>query len=194
MPRPLLLITGFGPFEGVLENPSGRLVTDLLERPPGDFDVVGEVLPVSFGRAPARLGELLAELAPRVPDLAVSTGMHRQPGFRVELLARRRLVNAERVDVDGVVAAAADPEGVSAQGVLETSLAARLPELLEDLPGWRLSRDAGGYVCERVYRTLLEWGAAAERPALFVHVPQYEFRGPEAQREETLRFLRPLLG
>jgi pyrrolidone-carboxylate peptidase len=35
----------------------------------------------------------------------------------------------------------------------------------------RISGDAGGYVCERTFRALLEEGERLEVPAMFLHVP-----------------------
>ena len=59
MIRPLALLTGFGPFQGVDENPSG-LVAEAVgaDSPPG-LDVKGALLPVTFQGGAPRLRELL---------------------------------------------------------------------------------------------------------------------------------------
>ena len=54
-----------------------------------------------------------------------------------------------------------------------------------------ISEDAGGYLCERVFRAGLEVGVA---PALFLHVPPLEVMGAEEQTEVVLAFLERLVG
>ena len=48
MTDPLLLVTGFGPYEDVEENPSGRLVERLDLDPPAGVEIAARILPVSF--------------------------------------------------------------------------------------------------------------------------------------------------
>ena len=40
-----------------------------------------------------------------------------------------------------------------------------------------ISNDAGGYVCNDVFFTLLQWQQRSRRPAAFVHVPSMELPG-----------------
>lgn len=198
MSSPLIFLTGFGPFEDVRENASGRLVEEVLASPPADWEFAGGVLPVSFERAPQRLETLLGELGARTPDLLLSLGVQREPGFRIELTARTRLRETARPDVDGR-SAAEEHGGVESRAVGECGEGAEAllvdgAEQLEAFarvrPGWCVSRDAGGYVCERVFRAGLEWGRRSGRRALFLHVPRLEFTPLGEQREELLAFLR----
>ena len=80
-----LLVTGFGPFPGVRDNPSERLVRRIaasrrLRRIPGDLRTA--VLPTAW--EPVRLAtpQLLAE---HDPELVLHLGVHtRADGFRIE--------------------------------------------------------------------------------------------------------------
>ncbi len=168
---PLVLLSGFGPFERVERNPSAEIARKLAEEPPPGLEVCWGELPVSFDRAPPAWDELLASLRPRMPDLFLGLGVQRKPGFRVERRARARLNGEDRVDVDGLVAArCALPDGPDLEtGVDLVALVEELAaEGVDDL--W-LSEDAGGYVCERLYHHLLSRAGTLGRPAVFLHTP-----------------------
>ena len=57
---------------------------------------------------------------------------------------------------------------------------------------WMLSASAGGYVCERVLRWLLEEGAARSVPAFFVHLPPLDVSPLEEQLAELQGLLLEL--
>ena len=181
---PLVLITGFGPFEEVRENPSGALALRLEAQPPPGLRVRSSVLPVSFARGPEAFGAVLGSLGER-PALILGLGVHKEPGYRIELRARARLDKPERGDVDGVPAAEVrTPPGPD----LRTPLEERLEDFAAGRDAWRLSEEAGEYVCERVYRVQLEESQRLGCPALFVHVPSYEYAdlGEQAREFDTL--------
>ncbi len=167
----LILITGFGPYEDVEENPSGRLVERLDSDPPDGVEVAPRILPVTFRGAPAELDDALASLEPRRPDAILGLG-NRKKGktFRIERRATTSLV-VGRPDVLGVDAVDLQlPAGPD----LDTSL--ELDPLANALVRGgvekvEISEDAGGYVCERVYRHALERGVELGIPVVFVHVP-----------------------
>ena len=69
-----VLITGFGPFPGVADNPSARLARALDGRVVGGVRFVGEVLPVSYRRAPAQTLRLAAA---HKADAILGTGVAR---------------------------------------------------------------------------------------------------------------------
>lgn len=181
MASPLVLVTGFGSFEEVDDNPSAGIARALAATPPPGLEVRSTVLPVSFERAPAAVDALLEELSPRVPDLLLGLGVDSKgTGYRLELHARGRLPGSERVDVDGVVAAACGSGG----GALRTELdLSHLPAELQlaGAENVRLSENSGGYVCERIYHHLLTRARYLDRPALFVHVPPLEHEPLERQ-------------
>ena len=159
-----LLITGFGPFEGVDDNPSGQLA-QALHAPPRR---VGVELPVTFRGAPVAMDAALAGLAG--PPLAIlSLGVHPGASFRLEQRGTTALRPA-RTDNDGVSGDALGLVGAPLETVLDLeALEACLRAAGAGEP--ELSADAGGYVCERTYRHGLERGLELAVPALFLHVP-----------------------
>ena len=183
MDHGLLFITGFGAFEDVDVNPSGHLARTLG----ADTGVRGLELPVSFRAAPLAIDAALEELAPSRPLAILATGVHPGSSFRLERRARARL-GAGRPDNDGV---SADALEIADSPDLETALELEL--LAESLRAAgasqvELSRDAGGYVCERVYRHVLEIGEREGIPALFLHVPPVAFV-PVAEQLAPVRAL-----
>ncbi|MEX1025871.1 MAG: hypothetical protein WD226_12430 [Planctomycetota bacterium] len=167
------LISGFGSFEGVEENPTERLVTRLLAAPPADWELSGSVLPVSFARAPSAWDALLAREA--AADVLVALGVSGRDGFQLEAAARARpLPTRHRTDNDGQVVGAVEP---SSPDDLTTDLdLADLVARVATRSGQpvTVSSDAGAYVCERTYHHLLVRARERSVPALFVHVPTFE--------------------
>lgn len=166
----LLFVTGFGAFESVQENPSGALAR-ALDR---DSGVRGIELPVTFRGSTQAWDAALEALQPRRPAALLSMGVHPGASFRLEHRAGPSLTS-DRPDTAGESGSAlADAMG-GGPGDLETSL--DLPDLERALRagGWQgeveHSRDAGGYVCERIYRHVLVRGAELGVPGLFLHVP-----------------------
>jgi len=191
MTKPLLFLTGFGAFEDVDVNPSGRVVELLAAEPALTCDLCALELPVTFHGSGERIEAELAGLAPRRPDGFLSLGVHRGPNFRLERRARRVLASG-RPDNDGVVGETVDlggPEELTTLLDVE-----RLAMTLRDAGAREvtISDDAGGYVCERVYRKVLEQGAALDVPALFLHVPPISFASVEEQLPIVRTFVESL--
>ncbi|MEM8712470.1 MAG: pyroglutamyl-peptidase I [Planctomycetota bacterium] len=169
-----VLLTGFEPFLDVTLNPSGEVAARLdgveLGLESGDaVHVHGCVLPVSFERAPRALAEALSELG-EAPLAILSLGVHRGPQFRLESRAGARFESTQP-DNDGQVGAPATLDGPA---VRETPFDLELcVSWLEEAgaPLTTVSDDAGGYLCERVFRAGLD---AEVAPALFLHVPPVE--------------------
>jgi pyroglutamyl-peptidase len=171
--RPIVLLTGFGPFPGVPENASAELVTRLAARLRGRLpghDVEAEVLPTEWSAAPLRVAQLLSELKPVVAlHFGVSS---KATGIVVEVrgsnLARPladaagRLPESDRLSPDG-------PDHLAAS-IPAAHIVARLRQRL--LPA-SLSRDAGGYLCNAVLYRSLEQARRAAWPVRsgFLHVP-----------------------
>ncbi|MCZ6596482.1 MAG: hypothetical protein O7B99_02470 [Planctomycetota bacterium] len=179
MTRPLLLVTGFGPFVGVDHNPSGEVARALEAEPPAVAEVRAAVLPVSFERVPAAYDALLADLAPRRPAALVALGVQLHAYFRLERRARARLRSA-KADNDG-------REGtgiVLAGGDMETGLDLEpLAAALTRAGGTevRISEDAGGFVCEGTYHHVLKRAGELGVPGLFLHVPPVDVVAVAAQ-------------
>ena len=184
-----ILITGFGSFEGVDENPSGALA----RRFDGQGPVRGAVLPVEFRASAEDLDAALAS-GPE-PSLILCLGVHPGPGYRLERRAGPTL-GLERPDNVGECGDVVSGEMGGPEGDLVTSL--DLDELLEALSsggadGVCISEDAGGYVCERVYRHALVRASERGSEALFFHVPPLAEVSIEAQAE-VLHSLLATLG
>lgn len=167
----LILVSGFGSFPGVADNPSAHVARALEADPPEGTEVRAAVLPVSFRRAPGGWDELLERTAPRVPDLLLALGVQPKATFRLETGARARLRKRWRGDVDGVVARRGSALERNPRRTRLDLLA--LAQELEQAGGRpvRISRDAGGYVCERIYHHALMRAAELGCPGLFLHVP-----------------------
>jgi pyroglutamyl-peptidase len=156
MERPIL-ITGFGSFPGVEDNPSGRLATAVDGRRIAGVPVVGRVLPVAWERGPERAITLARSLDARaVVGLGVAQA---REGVSVEAVGKRAC--RAMPDVDGEVRSDLGPGPERVPATLD-------PRRLATLLGATISEDAGGYVCNA-------WAWHVPRalsvPAVFVHLP-----------------------
>jgi len=151
-----VLITGFGPFPGVPDNPTATLARAVHGRRIGSVRFVGDVLPVSYRRAPE---QTLALIDAHKADHVVGTGVSRHVSSPVvESVAR--WVSESTVDVEGQTRTLLEgpPQRASSWA----------PAVAEGL-GAPLSRDAGRYVCNAwLYRVL---GTHHGPRAAFVHMP-----------------------
>ncbi len=186
-----LLVTGFEPFLDVRVNPSGevarRLDGGLLT---GDVRVVGCQLPVSFEAAPLAF-QAAFDALPAPPLAIVSLGVHRGPSFRLERRAGAVFESGQQ-DNDGRTGAGVRLEGPDRREAT-LDLEACAAWLREAGAGEvMISSDAGGYLCERVYRAGLDVGARVGIPALFLHVPPVEFVGVDDQESVLEGFLARL--
>ena len=188
------MITGFGPFPGVTDNPSIRVAEALAAEPPAGVRVVARELPVTFEGAPQSVAEAARELEAEAPgELVALLGLGVQPeaSFRLEQRARGQL-DGGRADNAGITASAV---GVDAGADLTCpldleQLAGALRGALADLrgavaagerPAVVLSDDAGGYVCERTYHALLTCARERGLTALFLHIPPAASMDPAVQ-------------
>lgn len=153
----IVLVTGFGPFPGVDDNPTAALARAVDGATAGTARVVGRVLPASYVRAPDETVRLAREVG---AALVVGTGVAvRRSVVCVERVAVRYSLGAPDVDGDTAGCGADGPERVAA-----TIGCAHLAQAL----GADLSDDAGEYVCNAwLYRVV----RALDVPVGFVHVP-----------------------
>ncbi|MDF1801190.1 MAG: hypothetical protein P1V81_18645 [Planctomycetota bacterium] len=190
-----VLLTGFGPFPGVTENPSGALAELLAAEPPPGLAVVSTVLPVTFADSPGALGAFVeAQEEPR-PALLLSMGVHPGEGFRLERHARARPTSEKPDEAGG---SGLTGELVGADRVRSTDLdlerlAEGLAEVAAGSGGVRVSEDAGGYVCDWTYQHLLQHGERLGVPALFLHVPPLDRVPLDEQRRVVERLLTLLV-
>ncbi len=179
MPERALLLTGFGPFPGVVDNPTARLALAFAGRQLGAWRVHTDVLPAAWQRARAQVQARAAALN---PEILVHLGVASETvALRLEVQAANAL-QFRVADADG-----AQPlEGAVVAGapaVLQTAL--DVPSLVAvlqraGLPA-EVSHDAGRYVCNATYFNSLH--AYGDRPVLFVHVPPVSAAWPLARLE-----------
>lgn len=179
MRRPRLLLTGFGRFPGAPRNPTAAVVARLAARADlaGRVEIVARVLPVTWEAIEA----FPATIAETAPDALLLLGLARRAHeIRVERFASARALVAA-VDADGERVAAGTlaregPERKRARAPVE-ALAVAIAAT--GLPA-RLSDDAGGYLCNALFRRALE--AGDDRPVAFLHLP------PTVDLRPTSRF------
>jgi len=194
MKRSRVLITGFGPFPGVPENPSGWLAETLAARtPPEGWELRAQVLPTEWDAVTTLTPHLYATVQ---PDVMIHFGVNaRARTVRLEQSAHNRA--ACQADARGMVPSA---NAISPQG--QHRLDTRLPvkalaaHLRTQGHAVRASRSCGRYLCNFLYYRSLEWAARQDRDALFVHVPMTRTSDGDFQTaallsaaQETLRFV-----
>lgn len=149
----MILLTGFGPFRQVTDNPSGVLARSLDGARMRGLTVVGRELDVSYERAAQ---ETLALARHFEPVLVVGTGV----------AMTRSSIEVERIGRGG------PPEGEDNDGAcpktVGTDYRSLVAEPLAQALGAGLSDDAGRYVCNA---WLVRVGAGSACPVAFVHLP-----------------------
>jgi len=163
------LVTGFEPFGESTVN-SSELVVAALDSP-GNPDVIAEVLPTSYRRAEARIGDLLHTHRPSTVlmlGLAESTA-----SIRFEQVALN-LDDCDAPDNDGNVRLRQRIVEEAPVGYWSSLQLDRMADVSRDLGEDVLfSHDAGGYVCNHVFFTAAHL-VAKEFPDTrcgFVHLP-----------------------
>ena len=174
--RPVILVTGFGPFPGAPRNASSLLAEALATaavRSLPAYKVEAAALPTEWEAAPRRLAELVEE---HDPVAAVHFGISRRArGFVVEMRARNLAANV--CDARG-----AYPPAACVQTGGPDEMGATLPVnlIVERLRRLglpvQLSRDAGDYLCNAIlYHSLSEVRRRSDAPANlrrgFIHIP-----------------------
>ena len=162
-----LLITGFGPFPGVPDNPSGRLARRLAASPH---------LRRLLGQAPdclvldTRYGALDTGLAPALAKRPHAVLMIGVAARRSRVCVETRAINrVSRLfpDAGGAVGRtlAFEPGGpAQRRSPAATPILVALRRAGLDAAA---SRDAGRYLCNAAYYLVLEQGC----PAVFLHIP-----------------------
>jgi pyroglutamyl-peptidase len=171
--RPVILLTGFGPFPGVPDNATAYLIPRLAKAARELFpayDVVAEILPTEWVATPQKAGDLLARPG-TVLALHFGVSKHAE-GFQIELVGRNRC---------SVVADAAGrlPAGDCLLDDGPAELASTLPveRIVQRLTQLgvpvRTSTDAGGFLCNALLYHSLGAADTLAKPHLvgFVHLP-----------------------
>lgn len=169
MRKKRILITGFGPFPGMPNNPSARIITHLREHFPGEFHT--RILPVEYRHSPRAFANACKMIR---PDIAICLGVSGSTStIRIEQLAR----NEAHPGLE-------DAKGERLESrILDTSGPASYPTMLPvnditkalDNAGieWISSNDAGGYVCNALFYHAVHRSFTTGVPKAvgFVHVP-----------------------
>ncbi len=175
-----ILITGFGPFRDVLENPSGILAEELSKTWKGSSSLNLEVswnVVQDFARSD------LSEW-----DAILSLGVS---------------AKAEKLLIEGVGRNAASPSpDVKGQiwgpGPLDASAPFQLASSLwqekapEPAVHWDWNSDAGGYLCNALLFQLLLH--QPNKRIGFVHVPKFETLNQDLQKQTLDQIVQPLRG
>ncbi|MCB9677495.1 MAG: hypothetical protein H6737_20470 [Alphaproteobacteria bacterium] len=151
-----LLVTGFGPFLDVRDNPAARVARAVDGASGPGFRVVGREIPVSYARA---VEETVRHAREHGVDCVLGVGVAgTRTAPELERFGRARL--GQSPDVDGVCA-----PRLPGPDVLESSLdVVRWAGAL----GCHISEDAGGYVCNAWLHQVRQ---RLDVPVGFLHVP-----------------------
>ena len=194
MVRPRVLLTGFGPFPGVPENPSGWLAETLAGQSSAfDCYLHAEVLPTEWATVAALAPRLHADLQPHV---MIHFGVDASAkGLRIERSAHNRA--APRADACGALPGS---QAIVPDGAMRLDTALPVTMLSAHLRGSghaaNASRSCGRYLCNFLYYRSLHWAKAEGSHVLFVHVPLTRAQGGAVSQDallqaghETLRFV-----
>lgn len=185
-----VLITGFEPFGVHTRNPSAELAGAAAGWP----GVFSAVLPVSYARARARIGDLLESEPPRA---WIALGLCAQAaGLRLERVARN-CDDTSQPDNDGAVREGLwiVPEGKPTYpSTLPLDAMAKQLESAGIPIEW--SDDAGGYLCNHVFYLArhLTGGDTTEIPCGLIHVPPFATVERNAQCEALRACVAVALG
>jgi pyroglutamyl-peptidase len=173
------LVTGFGPFLDVTDNPSAKLA-EALDRP-------HKILEVSFQAAEDFLSGLDLGKFDRLLMIGVAQG---RAHLCAELFARNSYGSVS--DVLGNVRSGVIEEGQPL--LLESTLFSNeaLAQVLVDRPHTRVSLDAGSYLCNFTYFKALT--AIPQKQIGFLHVPPFEKVAFEEQMETVRDILSAVNG
>lgn len=179
---PTLVVTGFGPFSDVLDNPSSRNL-DPISGATKYLDI-----PVSISGVDAVLREILEKFAQSAEVVLIQFGVHDETDkLRVEQFAYNEAL-FPIPDVDGVVRSGDRIRSGCAQ-ILRTPI--DVASLVRAEPKTLISIDPGRYLCNYMYFQSLRMALRTPHiKPLFVHVPPYSRMGQAAQR----RVIQSLLG
>lgn len=170
-----ILVTGFGPFPGAPENPTGRLVRGLVrEKRPG-VTVKAHVFATRYRTVDRALPRLLKSFK---PDALIMFGLAtRSRAIRVETLARNRI--SHHPDAGGFTRGPCAIDAASQHSIKVRAPAAALLRAVKrtGLPA-RLSRNAGDYLCNYIlwHATRAAKEPQAPKLAAFIHVPPLSAR------------------
>jgi pyroglutamyl-peptidase len=181
-----ILVTGFEPFGGETVNASWEAAQRLEGWRHRDNAAVVRLLPCAYD---ASVRELIRAIETLRPDAVLMTGQAaRRAAVCVELFARN-LDDATAPDNDGALRRAlrisrSAPDRLEATAPVRTIARA----IKEAGIRVRVSRNAGGFVCNHLYFGALQYLGALKRPipAVFVHLPVTPEQAPPGASAKRL--------
>ena len=170
-----ILVTGFGPFPGAPDNPTGPLVRALAREDWPEATVKAHVFPTRYKAVDRALPRLLKTFK---PDAVIMFGLaSRSRAIRVETLARNRI--SPHPDAGGATPGPCTIDPASRPNLPVRAPAAGLLRAVKraGLPG-RLSRNAGDYLCNYIlwHATCATADRTGPKLAAFIHVPPLSAR------------------
>lgn len=189
----VILLSGYGPFEGVEENPSWLAVEPLDGTLIGGYDVRVVELPVLWDEAPSLY---LAEYSRLQPVLAIGAGV--AMGETLIRLESKAVNWAYGEDVNGTFKPGRRIDPDEPDALYSTLPLESLRVLLEEAEyPVGISEDAGTYLCNYLFFKIMQRVALepAERLVLggFVHVPGQEVVSIPEMTEAWERMLGALV-
>lgn len=168
----ILLITAFGPFPGVPENPSEALARRLASHRAWRFlgvTPVVHVFPTEYGTVFEQIPAVLAHVR---PDAVLMLGVAAR---RRHLSIERRAANRASIlhpGADGArpLTLALEPGGQAFRKARAPVATIAVAAGRAGFPA-KLSRSAGTYLCNASYFRMLGL-LPADRPCLFLHIPK----------------------
>jgi len=181
-----ILVTGFEPFGGETVNASWEAAQKLEGWRHGDTVAVARLLPCAYD---ASVKKLISAIETLRPDALLMAGQ----------AARRAVVCVERFAHNLDDATAPDNDGALRRALrisraapewLETTASVRtIARAIKEagIPA-RVSRDAGGFVCNHLYFGALQYlsDKRSAIPAVFLHLPVTPEQAPPGANEKRL--------
>jgi pyroglutamyl-peptidase len=166
-----VLLTGFLPFDGAVENPSRVAVLALADQPVPGVRLATAVLPVTYADTWPALHDAILR---HRPDVVIATGL---AGGRIALTVERVAINvddARTADNAGVRRVDTPVVADGPAGYFSTlPIKAMVAAMRRDGVPAAVSQTAGTFLCNHVFYRACHL-AAAEFPAMrvgFVHLP-----------------------
>ena len=166
-----ILLTGFEPFDGEVENPSWEAVRPLDDECIDGHRVVARLMPCVFGKAITRLEAEIAELDPQI---VICVG---QAGGRAEISVERVAINLDDARIPDNAGAQPLDEPIIPKGPAAYFSSLPVKAIVRDLRGAGIpagaSQTAGTFVCNHIFYGSCHARATGRRKLRtgFIHVP-----------------------
>lgn len=181
-----ILVTGFEPFGGETVNASWEAAKQLEGWRHGEYVALARLLPCAYDSS---VTKLIHEIETVRPDALLMTGQAaRRAVVCVERFAHN-LDDASAPDNDGDLRRALRISRAAPEWLEATAPAAAIARAMKDagIPA-RISRNAGGFVCNHLYFGALQYlgRQGSSIPAVFVHLPVTPEQTPRGASEKRM--------